>query len=92
MSNKKGPSIFIIALFVVLFFVVGVRYGQNVEKTNKKIECVLSITPTKQPPTPEPIKYQEYRSKKWGLRFTLPTNLEIKESATLPAILFEPKK
>jgi len=33
--------------------------------------------------------YIEYKSKKWGLKFTYPADLEVKESSKAPEILFE---
>ncbi|MFA6081330.1 MAG: hypothetical protein WC741_02895 [Patescibacteria group bacterium] len=89
---KIKSYIFLVVLLLILFFIFGVRYGQKVEKNNKVVDFVLSITPTPPPPTPTPIKYTEFKSKKWGLKFTFPNNLEIKEDATAPAVLFEVKK
>lgn len=89
---KNKPYLLLILLGVVLAFILGVRYGQGVEKTNKTINYLLSITPTPRPPTPTPVKYEEYRSKKWGLKFTFPKGLEIVEDATSPAIMFQIKK
>jgi hypothetical protein len=85
------PIFFLFALIIILAFILGVRYGQRVEKNNETIDYLLSITPTKAP-TPTPLlKYKEYKSKKWGLKFTLPENLEVKEDATSPAIIFKAK-
>ena len=89
---KQKPLIFLFILILVLTFILGFRSGQSVEKTNKVINYVLSITPTKIPPTPTPVSYKEYKSKKWGLKFTYPANLEVKESSKTPEILFEEKK
>ncbi len=89
---KKTSYFFIFFLIFVLIFILGVRYGQKVEKNNKIVDYVLSITPTPIPPTPTPVKYLDYKSKKWGLKFTYPSNLEIKESSDAPSILFEIKK
>jgi len=86
---KKASYIFIFLLVLALVYILGFRSGQKVEKTNKVIDYVLSITPTSAPPTPTPISYKEYKSKKWGLRFTYPSNLEVKESTNTPVILFE---
>ena len=86
MNNKS--YLLLVFLIIVLAFILGFRSGQKVEKTNKVINYVLSITPTKVPPTPTPIKYTEYKSKKWGLKFTYPANLEVKESSKTPEILF----
>ena len=69
---KKTSYFFIFFLIFVLIFILGVRYGQKVEKNNKIVDYVLSITPTPIPPTPTPVKYLDYKSKKWGLKFTYP--------------------
>ena len=56
---KKTSYIFLFFLFVVLIFILGVRYGQKVEKNNKAVDYILSITPypTYTPyPTAEPTK------------------------------------
>jgi hypothetical protein len=87
---KPKSIIFIALLFVILFFILGVRYGQKVEKNNKIVNYILSITPTRVPPTPTPISYKEYKSKKWGLKFTYPAGFEIKESTNSAEILFTP--
>jgi len=53
---KKIPYIFLSFLFLILVFLIGFRSGQKVEKTNKVIDYILSITPypTYTPyPTPE---------------------------------------
>ena len=89
---KNKPYLLLIVLTIVLAFILGVRYGQRVEKTNKTIDYLLTITPTPRQPTPTPAKYKEYKSKRWGLKFTLPENLAVKEDATSPAIMFELKK
>jgi hypothetical protein len=92
MSQKSGPYILLITLLLILVLILGIRYGQNVEKTNQKVDCVLSITPTPPPPTPTSITYKDYKSKKNGIKYTFPANLDIKESTNSPAVLFEIKK
>ena len=89
---KIKSYVFLFVITLILIFILGVRYGQKVEKNNKIVDYVLSITPTSIPPTPTPVKYLDYKSKKWGLKFTYPSNLEIKEDATMPAVLFNLKK
>jgi len=89
---KLKSYLFISFLIVVLFFILGVRYGQKIEKNNKVINYLLSITPTPKPPTPTPVKYRDYKSKRWGLKFTFPAGLDVKEDATAPAILFKYEK
>ena len=58
MNNKS--YLLLVILILVLAFILGFRSGQKVEKTNEKINYLLSITPTKVPPTPTPISYKEY--------------------------------
>lgn len=89
---KIKSYIFLFVLLVILFFILGVRYGQKVEKNNKVVDYLLNLPiPTAQI-SPTPITYKEYRSKKWGLKFTYPANLEVKESTESPEILLEIKK
>lgn len=86
---KLKSYFFLIFLFVVLVFILGVRYGQKVEKNNKVIDYLLRLPSPTVPISPTPPAYTEYKSKKWGLKFTYPANLEIKEDATAPAVLFK---
>jgi hypothetical protein len=74
LKNKPGPYLLIIALVVSLTFIIGVRYGQKVEKTNKTISYLLSITPAKtQPfPTASSLKFETYESKDCGIKFLYP--------------------
>ena len=86
---KLKSYILIIVLIVVLVFILGVRYGQSIEKNNKIVDKLLSVTPTSSPiPTPT-ITYKEYKSKKYGVKISYPAFLEIKESATTGAILLK---
>ena len=89
---KLKPYLFLFFLIVILTFILGVRYGQRVERNNKTIDYLLKLPAPTAPVTPTPVSYTEYKSKKWGLKFTYPENLEIKEDATLPAILLNLKK
>lgn len=84
---KLKTYLFIGFLLFMLFFILGVRYGQYVEKQNKVIDYFLSITPT-QPPSPTPtISYIEYKSRRWGLKFIYPKDLKIEES-TKGAVIY----
>ena len=92
---KPKTLVFIVILLLILFFVLGFRYGQSVEKTNKVFDFLLSITPTKKPtPTPSPTNFifEEYKSRRWGLRFKYPVGFEIKESTKTSEILIAPKE
>ncbi|PIQ72649.1 hypothetical protein COY13_04110 [Candidatus Roizmanbacteria bacterium CG_4_10_14_0_2_um_filter_36_35] len=89
---KKAPYVFLLLLTVVLVFLIGFRSGQKTEKINKTIDYLLSITPSPSySPTPS-VSYKEYKSRKWGLKFTFPSNLKLKESTNTAEILFEMKK
>jgi len=98
MNNKS--YFLLVFLIIVLAFIIGFRSGQKVEKTNKKVNYLLSLPSPTIPISftpneaegevgPTPISYKEYKSKKWGLKFTFPNNLEVKESTNAPEILFE---
>lgn len=91
---KLKSYLLLFVLIVILFFILGVRYGQKVEKTNKTINYILSITPRispTSPPTPTPIKYATYESKLKKInKIIYPSGLKIKEDATTSAIFFEP--
>lgn len=42
---KLNSYIFLFVLFIVLTFILGVRYGQKIEKNNKVVDYILKITP-----------------------------------------------
>lgn len=86
---KLKSYFFISFLIVVLFFILGIRYGQRVEKNNKLVDYLLSLPSPTPKISPTPLIYKDYKSKRWGLKFTFPAGLEVKESTTAPEILFE---
>lgn len=60
---KIKSYIFLVVLVVVLFFILGVRYGQKIEKNNKVVDYILSITPY---PTYTPYPLASPKSKDEG--------------------------
>ena len=90
-KNKLGPYIFIAVLLLVLFFILGVRYGQKVEKTNKTIDYLISLTPAKNP-TPAPIGFKPYSNKICGLSFLYPNTISLDKNATDTAEFFQDNK
>lgn len=89
---KTKPYLFLFSLVVILAFILGVRYGQKIEKNNKIVDFILKSPSPTPLPSPTPVPNTEYKSKKWGLKFVYPANLDIKEDATMPAIFLNPKK
>ena len=67
-------------LLLVIFLLFGFRAGQKVERVNKKIEFILSLTPTKSPTSTPAISYQETKINRWIDKIKHPNNLEINYS------------
>jgi len=84
MSRKNLPYFFLLFLFIVLVFIVGVRYGQKVEQTNKTISYLLKISPTAMPqPTLPPLAFITYSHSGCAVSFLVPNLIEkTKESST----------
>ncbi len=79
---KVKSYVLLIFLGLALVFIVGVRYGQRVEYTNKVIKLVLSITPTQPPATPKPLQFNTYTHKGCGVNFLIPSTVVLdKESS-----------
>lgn len=70
------PKLFIVFLIIVLFFVLGVRYGQRIEKNNKMVDYIIKITPY---PTYTPYPLASSESKDEG-------GLPIKTASTSPTL------
>ncbi|MGB9883597.1 MAG: hypothetical protein ACPLRN_03745 [Microgenomates group bacterium] len=83
------PYLFLVFLIIILVFIIGVRYGQSVEKANKVIDYFLSITPTK-PPTPTPTwTMTDYKSKKYQIKIVYPSFLKVEESTKEAQIILK---
>lgn len=80
MPKNPLPYLFLFSLVVILVFIIGIRYGQRVEKTNKTIDYVLSLTPTKTATSPTTVEYKKYVNSTCGIEFVYPSNLAKKES------------
>jgi len=89
---KKGPLFLIAFLLIVLFFILGVRYGQKVEKVNKTMNYYLSLPPSQPPITQIPLKFETYALKGCAIKFLYPVNLKIEAEATYSALFSENKK
>lgn len=89
--QKPGPWILIITIVVVLVFILGIRYGQQVEKTNKTISYVLSIAPT-QKPTDVPLNFKTFVSKICGISFLYPSTLKAENATSQSAQFIQNKQ
>ncbi|MBI4225937.1 hypothetical protein HY612_02385 [Candidatus Roizmanbacteria bacterium] len=83
MRLKKKSLIFLLILFIILIFIIGVRYGQRVEKTNKIVDYLISLPPTQTPqPTQKPLEFKTYTNKLCAIEFTYPSNFaKLEESS-----------
>ncbi len=88
MRLKKASIIFILILIIILVFIIGVRYGQRVEKTNKIVNYLISLPPkpTAQP-TLKPLEFQTYVNKYCALQFLYPNSLKKDLDSSTSAIL-----
>jgi len=80
--NKKGPYFLIGSLVLVIFFIAGLQYGKQVEKANKTITALLSVSPT-QPDRSMKISYDRFEHKECGVSFVYPSLVSlVKQSST----------
>lgn len=93
MNFKRGPFILLLVLSLILIFIFGVRYGQRVEKTNKAINYLLSLPPTKPPePTQKPLSFQTYINKDCAVQFLYPVTVNLVKNSTFSAVFNEKGK
>lgn len=89
---KMKPYIFLAVLFVVLFFILGIRYGQKVEQANKTINYYLSLPPTKPIEPTRSLEYKTYVHKTCGIAFLYPLWLTKEKETTVSAEFSEKNK
>ncbi len=92
MNSKIGPYILIGLLTLTLIFILGVRYGQKVEKTNKFIEYAISLPTPQLQPTTIPLAFNTFTHQECGIKFLYPLSLEIQTNASESAVLTEENK
>lgn len=77
MPKNFRPLVFILLLFAVLTFLVGFRFGKQIERMDKSYVPPVKITPTPPTsPTPPPIKLATYANPDCGLTFLYPADFE----------------
>lgn len=92
MSKKSIPYIFLAFLAAVLLFILGVRYGQRVEKVNKTISYLVSLPPSPTlAPTLPPLGFSTFTHASCGASFLIPNLIE-KTSESSTSALFSSKE
>jgi hypothetical protein len=93
MKNKMTPYLFLVFLTVLLFFILGFRYGQKVENTNKINQIMASIPPSATvAPTQIPFGLKTYNHTGCGLQFFQLNTSEVIHKASNGAMLQEKGK
>jgi len=87
MDKKLGPYVFIVILVIILTFIFGIRYGQRVEKDNKKVDSFLSQPPTLPTPTGVPLEFKTYTNKDCGISFLYPAFFKVDKEGSFAARL-----
>lgn len=90
--KRKLPFYFLGALFILLVFMIGLRYGQQVERVNKITSYLISIppSPTKTPTLP-PFSLIAYHHKNCDVSFSFPNSFHIEKETSMSANLVEGK-
>ncbi len=86
-GQKLLPYAFLVVLFLIAVFILGVKYGKRVEQADKTIKYTLSIPPTQPPVSPTPLKYMTYSSKACGVQFLYPSFLKSTGETSMSATL-----
>jgi len=83
---QKTPLILLLSLTAVLIFIVGIRYGQHVESTNKQnaynFNQATKVAPTAQI---KQVKYITYSHKQCKVEFVIPDSLKKMKESTVSA-------
>jgi len=88
--RKRTPYLFLGFLLLVLLFIVGVRYGQHVEKTNKLTSYLISIAPSATVASSTvPLAFKTYKHAPCGVQFLLPTSFTTVKEGSEGAMLQE---
>lgn len=86
MKLKKASLIFILTLFIVLIYTVGVRQGQQVEKTNKIVNYLISLPPSPTiQPSQIPLEFKLFTNKYCGIEFLIPSGIIIDKETSASA-------
>lgn len=87
MSKKPLPYFFLAFLLAILLFIVGVRYGQQVEKVNKTITYLISLPPSPTgSPTIPPLGFSTYTHTGCQVSFLIPNLIEKTKESSASAV------
>ena len=94
LKGKKGPYILLFILVITLFFILGLQYGKMVEKADKTINYILSITPTqKLTPTPQlNLTYTSFELAPCNISILYPSNMYIENQGNAKAKIISNNK
>jgi len=81
MFRKKGPIFLLIFLLFILIFVIGVRYGQTIERVNKFIDYLPKLTPAPSPTPAKELSYLRYHFDSCSVSFVYPSDLTLTETS-----------
>lgn len=84
MSRKSAPYVFLAFLVALLLFIVGIRYGQHVERVNKTVTYLISIPPSPTTaPTTSPLSFDDFTHTGCKISIVVPSELtKSKESSS----------
>jgi len=80
--RKTVPYLFLGLLCIVLFFVIGVRYGQSVQKANQTVPTPTGAPSATPAPPDKPLRFNSFSHEGCRLSFLYPSSLEIDRTAT----------
>lgn len=76
MRSKMLPSMFLVSLFCILLFILGLRYGQHVEQINQTTSFLANISPSPtSSPTAIPLAFLPYTHATCGASLLIPSQL-----------------
>ena len=85
MPKKFGPYLLLFFLAITLVFILGVRTGERVEKSN--------LPPTKPPlPTQPPLEFKTYTHKGCGVSFLYPSYFKLEKDSSAEAKISDNNK
>lgn len=79
MINRKiTPYFFLLVLFLIIVFIIGIKYGKKIEQSDKRIHYLVNIkpSPTVTPILEPTITYITFIHEDCGISFLYPSYLE----------------